>query len=263
MKPGLQKPEMRDTRGYIMAAGSLAIIAIVYLRFDAFPQPQSYYQFADTRTIFGIANFWNVISNLTFLLPGFLGLKFLRTARSGCVLHGTRTIYLVLYVGIVLTAAGSAWFHLSPDNDTLVWDRLPMTIVFMSLTAAIVSEHISVPLGRRLFLPLIAIGVASVFYWAHTESLGHGDLRPYGLVQFLPVLLVPAIAITYNSAFDQRSYLFVMFAIYAVAKVFEHFDHTIYAFGQVVSGHTLKHIVAALVPLALLQGLRKRQMKSP
>lgn len=254
---------MRDTRGYIMAAVSFAIIAIVYLRFDAFPQPQSYYQFADTRTIFGVANFWNVISNATFLLPGFLGLKFLRSASPGCLLEGTRSIYLILYAGIVLTAAGSAWFHLAPNDDTLVWDRLPMTIVFMSLTAAVVAEFVSVPLGRRLFLPLIAIGAGSVFYWAYTESLGHGDLRLYGLVQFLPVLLVPTIAISYHSAFDRHRYLFVMFAIYAVAKIFEHFDHEIFAFGQLLSGHTLKHIVAALVPFALLHGIRDRRKKSP
>lgn len=254
---------MHDTRGYIMAAVTFAIVAIVYLGFDAFPQPQSYYQFADTRTIFGVANFWNVISNATFLLPGFLGLNFLRSADSDCLLEGTRIIYVILYAGIVLTAAGSAWFHLSPNNDTLVWDRLPMTIVFMSLTAAVVAEYVSAPLGRRLFLPLIAIGTGSVFYWAYTESLGHGDLRLYGLVQFLPVLLVPTIAITYNSAFGRQRYLFVMFAIYALAKIFEHFDRDIYAFGQLLSGHTLKHIVAALVPLALLHGIRSRRRTSP
>jgi hypothetical protein len=238
---------------------STLIVSGVFLFVDAYPQPALYFDFADKRRLFGISNFWNVVSNAAFLLPGVGGLWLLRKRQMTGILVGTRLIYIILFCGVTLTAFGSAWFHLQPDNASLVWDRLPMTVVFMALTAAIVAEYISLPAGRTLLIPLLSIGIASVFYWATTEARGAGDLRPYGLVQFLPMLLIPAIALSLPSPFGRSRHLLQMFVLYALAKVAEFFDAGLYSFGQLISGHTLKHLIAACAIMALLRGLANRR----
>jgi hypothetical protein len=42
-------------------------------------------------------------------------------------------------------------------------------------------------------------------------------------------------------------------AFYALAKLFEFFDEKIFSLGQIVSGHTLKHLAAAAAGFAILR----------
>jgi len=168
----------------------------------------------------------------------------------------------VFFFGIALTAIGSGWFHLEPNNDTLVWDRLPMTIGFMSLVSIIVSEYFSPPLGRKILVPLLLVGAGSVAYWAHTESLGAGDLRPYAIVQFLPMLLIPLVIILYKARSDLGRYVWWMIGFYVAAKVAEQLDDPLFTLGNAISGHSLKHLLASLAPASLLFGLMRRRGRS-
>jgi hypothetical protein len=136
-----------------------------------------------------------------------------------------------------------------------------MTIAFMSLVAIIVGEHVSVKLGRRLLWPLLAIGATSVFYWDYSESQGAGDLRLYGLVQFLPILLLPAILLMYRSVFDRTAFIWAVFLLYVLAKVFEQLDATLFSAGEVISGHSIKHVCAALGPIVLIYGGANRRLR--
>ena len=160
----------------VVLAATVLIIFVVFTTVAPYPQPANYFDFADTRTMFGIANFLNVATNAAFLVPGLAGLWCLLARESPGVLPDTRSIYVILFAATVLTALGSSWFHSNPNTATLIWDRLPMTLVFMSLTAAVIAEYISIPIGRKLLIPLLAIGVGSVAYWAWTESQNAGDL---------------------------------------------------------------------------------------
>ena len=240
---------------------SLFAIVVVFLFVEPYPQPQSYHAFADDRTLLGIANFWNVATNIFFLIPGIAGLWMLRSRDHAGTVSGLYPAYHLLFAGVLLTAFGSGWFHLAPNNDTLFWDRLPMTIAFMSLLAIIVGEHVSVRLGRRLLWPLLAIGAASVLYWDYSESQGAGDLRLYGLVQFLPILLLPTILLMYRSVFDRTAFVWVVFFLYALAKIFEQLDATLYSLGEIISGHSIKHVCAALGPIVLIYGGMKRRLR--
>jgi hypothetical protein len=47
--------------------------------------------------------------------------------------------------------------------------------------------------------------------------------------------------------------------VYALAKVLEYFDEQIYAIGFVVSGHTLKHVVAAAACWVVLRYFQARR----
>jgi ceramidase len=205
-------------------------------------QDQTYHEFADQRTIFGIPNFWNVISNFPFIAVGAAGLWQLR--RDPAI--------DALFLGILLTGFGSAYYHLDPNDGTLFWDRLPMAVSFMAILANAIEERVDAKAGVVLLWPLIAVGVFSLLLWRWT-----GDLRLYGWVQFFPGLALPLLFLLFPPQYSGTSYWFVAAAFYALAKVFEFYDHAI-SIGS-ISGHTLKHVAAAAACYAILLHFQRRQ----
>lgn len=220
---------------------ALAAVALAFW-LEPIPQDPSYHRFADGRTLLGIPNFWNVATNLPFLWIGILGIA----RRSRLRWAALRLPYLMLCVGAALVGFGSAWYHLSPSTPTLVWDRLPMTVAFMSLFAAVVQDRVSERWGRILLWPLIVAGVASIAWWYGSELAGHGDLRPYAVVQFLPMLLIPLVLALYRGQGLASAWLWAALGAYLLAKLAEHFDAVIFEVTGLLSGHSLKHLLAAL-----------------
>jgi hypothetical protein len=236
----------------------LAITVVFFL--PPIPQDPAYHDFVDQRTLYGVPNFWNVASNLPFVIAGLLGLLLLnrrQTVDGG--LPELYSAYQVFFVGVLLTGFGSAWYHLSPTNETLVWDRLPMTLAFMAFFSMVLGENLSPGLGKRLLWPLLLVGVLSIVYWHITESAGHGDLRPYGLVQFLPMVLIPVILLTFRSRLSGAAFLWAMVGSYVVSKLAEYYDAEIYAAIGSLSGHSVKHIIAAGGTLFIYYALRRRR----
>jgi len=160
---------------------------------------------------------------------------------------------------VFLTGFGSAYYHYQPDNQSLLWDRLPMTVAFMALFSAIIGEYISTQLAWKLFVPLLILGMTSVVYWHVTELNGHGDLRPYVLVQFLPVLLIPLILWLFDSTLNNDNYIWGVIGAYALSKLMELFDARLYSAFGLLSGHTLKHLTAAFGTLIFYWSLRKQR----
>lgn len=218
------------------------------------PQDPAYHHFADQRTFFGIPHFFDVVSNIPFFFVGLWGLSI--TARR--VHDAERWAYLTLFAGVLLTCFGSAYYHWDPNNQTLVWDRLPMTIAFMALLSAIISERIDRGLGVRLLVPLVLLGFASVIYWNRTELAGAGDLRPYVLVQFGTLLLLILVLLLFPPRFTGTRYLIYAFGLYVLAKIFEQLDTPIYHALRILSGHTLKHLAAAAAITCIVIALRRR-----
>lgn len=222
--------------------------AIGMLLLEPIPQDPGYHSFADNRPLLGINNFWNTVSNAAFVLIGIFGLT--RTSRLSR--RETKPGYLVLCSGVLLVGFGSAYYHLAPSNASLVWDRLPMTIAFMALFDMMLEERV-LEKRRPFLLPiLILVGALSVFYWAFTEAAGRGDLRPYALVQFLPMILIPLIILLFRKKYLSNSLLLSAFLLYFVAKAFEHFDAEVFSSIDFMSGHALKHIAAALAALCII-----------
>jgi len=256
----------------ILLLSSLTIAAIAVLSLlHPIPQDPSYHQFADDRSLWNIPDFANVVSNFLFLLVGIRGLFLLAKTK---VSAGIRLIYGVLFSGILLTALGSAWYHLHPDNDRLVYDRLPMTLVFMALLSATISERIYKRLGIGLLGPLLALGAGSVVWWHYTESIGSGDLRLYVFVQYFPILLIPSILLLFPATAvsqattttgtpatpgnkEVRSLVWAVIW-YIIAKLFDLCDRPIFALSGWVSGHTLKHIAAAIATWYLVLMFRQK-----
>ncbi|MFZ1059997.1 MAG: ceramidase domain-containing protein [Candidatus Rokuibacteriota bacterium] len=237
----------------IVGIGLAAIVTVLFL--PPIPQDPAYHDFADRRPFLGIPNALNVLSNAPFVLVGALGLAFVRRRAA----LEERTALLILFAGVGLTGFGSAYYHLTPGNVTLFWDRLPMTIVFMSLFAVIIAERISLTAGRRLLPILLLAGAGSVAYWLVGELSGAGDLRPYALVQFFPLVAIPLILLLFPPRYTRGADLLGALAWYALAKLFEALDAQIFAVGGVVSGHTLKHLASAVAMYWILRMVRTRR----
>ncbi len=227
------------------------------------PQDPAYHRFADTRPLGGAPNGWAVLSNVPFVLVGLWGLRQVLTAPVGTsapfVDSRERWPYALFFAGVVLTGVGSAYYHWAPDNARLVWDRLPMTIGFMALLTSIVAERVSVTVGIVLLPVLLLAGAGSVGYWRAGELSGTGDLRPYALVQFAPAALIALMLWLFPARYTHGGYLVAVIVIYGAAKLFEILDGAIFSMGHVLSGHTLKHLTAALAAWWLLRGLDVRR----
>jgi hypothetical protein len=227
------------------------------------PQSLSYHCFADQRTVLGVPHFLNVVSNVPFALIGAAGLAFAFSARArrrGGPLDEP-TVWaaaIAFFFGVFMTAFGSAYYHLDPNNKRLTWDRLPMSVAFMGLFAAIITERIDLRAGKVLLLPLLTAGVWSVLYWRETD-----DLRPYYFVQFFPLAALPLILLLFPPRYTRTGDLIVALGWYVAAKYCETpFDATIYHAGHLVSGHTLKHLAAAMGAFQLLRMVMKRERLS-
>ena len=155
---------------------------------------------------------------------------------------------LVMFTGVLLTAYGSSYYHLAPDNDRLVWDRLPMTVAFMGFFASMIGERIGVRAGTWLLWPLVWLGLVSVFNWHMSEQHHAGDLRLYGFVQFYPLVTIPLMIYLFPPRYTRGRDVIIALGWYMLAKVLELgvVDQGIYGMGQVVSGHTLKHLAAGV-----------------
>jgi hypothetical protein len=243
-------------RLWILIGAIVVAIAALFL-IPAIPQSEAYHDFADKRVLLGIPNCLNVLSNVFFLFVGACGLR--TVFRHAQFLdQRERWPWAIFFVGVTLTAFGSSWYHLNPNDATLVWDRIPMTIGFMSLVAAILAERISVPAGLWLLVPMIALGVGSVLYWEATEQQGRGDLRPYAFAQFGSLLILLLLLFLFPARYTRTWDLGVSLSFYALAKLLEVADRPISTALKFVSGHTLKHLSAAVSAYWIVRMLRLR-----
>lgn len=247
--------------GIIVGAAVFTAVGLLFV--PPIPQDLTYHNFADTRSWAGIPNFGDVASNVPFVLAGILGLGMWFRHKEDPVRFASpaeKIPLLIAYLGFLLVGPGSGYYHWNPNNAALVWDRLPMTFGFMALFAMVIAERIDVKTGIRLLPVLILLGMASVFYWDITESAGRGDLRLYAWVQFFPAIAIPLMLVLFPSRYTGTRYLVWMIVWYAAAKVLEHFDKEIFALlNHAVSGHTLKHLAAALAAYELVRYLRGRR----
>ena len=223
------------------------------------PQDPLYHNFADSHALFFIPNALNVLSNLIFLWIGVEGTLRLGGGRSFRIIDEMYYIYITFFVSLALIAAGSMYYHMAPDNPSLAFDRGAMTIAFTSFFTIIVGERVSLRFARLMFPWLVIAGIGSIVYWHFSELGGHGDLRPYAVVQFLPMLLIPFILLGFSSKFTRNADMWWLMAWYLVAKFCEVLDHQIYSFLTIISGHSLKHIAAGISCFILLRHMRLRR----
>lgn len=228
---------MKRAVAFYVSALALAAIVGTFVALDAYPQDPCYHRFADKRVFLGIPNFWNVLSNLPFLVVGWMSWKHNR----------------VFALGLIVTAFGSGLYHWIPNNSTLLLDRVGIVIAAMALISMLVEEYAG-GYARISLIVAEAIGIGSLVVWYATD-----DLRLYGVVQFFPALLIVALPLVFRPTHKAHGVLALVLVFYAIAKLCEMYDAGIYRELHVVSGHTLKHIAAAASTAAVWLWLVKRQ----
>ncbi|CAA3028368.1 Ceramidase domain-containing [Olea europaea subsp. europaea] len=252
-------PHTGEMRNRTAAAWGVAIVCFVVLMLvtPKIPQSQEYHDFADQREFFGIPNTLNVISNFPFLIIGLIGLILCYFRNYFKLsLQGELCGWTCFYIGVAAVGIGSSYYHLKPNDERLVWDRLPMTIAFTSIIAIFIIERVDEHRGTLSIIPLLLAGVVSILYWRFFD-----DLRPYAVVQFVPCIAIPIMAILLPPMYTHSTYWLWAAGFYLLAKIEEAADKPIYSLTHhIVSGHTLKHLCAAMVPVFLTLMLAKRDI---
>jgi hypothetical protein len=219
---------------------SLAVLAAALAWLAPIAQPAAFHHYADQRALLGLPHFWNVVTNLPFLVVGLMGLA-LRTSAA----------WQAVFLGSALVAFGSSYYHLVPNDDTLVWDRIPIAISFAGFFAALIEEHT----GKRVLIACLVAAIAAVFWWRYS-----GDLSAWVFVQAGTMLAAALIVWLVPGRQPHRRFIIYALVCYGVAKLVEFADHEVMAVtGGAMSGHALKHLAAAAGVWCFYRMLRLRQ----
>lgn len=255
---------MNMQRHLWLICGLSVVIFIIAMLLPSVPQPVEYHDFADQRSFLGIPNFNDVISNLAFLLSGGAGLMFLwrvqKTPTQTTFYNLTESLpYWVLFLSITLVAFGSIYYHWAPDIDRLLWDRIPIVITIAAFLSATLIERVNPVIGFRALPVLVVLAMMSVLYWYWTEQQGIGNLNFYIVMQYYSILLIVWICSRFQSRYSYGNDVNQVIVLYAAAKVAEFLDRPIFTWTDGwISGHTLKHLIAAYAAHRIVQILRKR-----
>ena len=248
------KFNLESKRQLLLISIALSLFAALFFM-QPIAQDLAYHHFSDANTLFSVPNFWNVVSNLPFLFIGIIGLALLAKGTPKGGMSELRMAYITFFIGLIITGTGSSYYHLDPNNASLVWDRLPMTISFMGLFIALLVENVP-DFNEKPALPIaVLLGLSSVIYWHYLD-----DLRFYGFMQFTPLVAIPFILYAFKGRYTHRVYLSYGLLFYILAKVFELTDRLIFEqTGQLFSGHTIKHLLAAAATYCIYLMLKQRQ----
>ena len=254
----------------------VVLISTFFLFVAPIQQPQKYHNFADKRRFlcschavtegfflppgmersnnagFIIPYFGDVVPNTVIFAGGVFGLVLLRFESSEEELDPSRTWQLhvclpIFFYATVAISVGSTYYHWNPNDTTLVWDRIPMTLAFVSIFCFMLEEYTTSNDGILLMPKLLVLGVLSVLYWRWTD-----DLRLYLLVQFLPLLVIAVLLICCQPRHGGVVQQALALVCYALAKVSEEWDYEVFSItNQRISGHSLKHVLAGLASISV------------
>ena len=239
----------KTERSLLIAVTSLFAVAILG---PEVMQPAHQHDFADQRFFGYLPCAADVLSNLPFALWGFAGLLILPKAKLS---RGLANLAALFFAGLIITAGASAWYHLQPNNDGLAIDRLGMTVAFAGLLGLAAADRASLRAGVILSGLTLALGSLSVWAWSMS-----GNVLPWLVLQFGGMALILWLATRRpipNAKGALATRWGVVILIYAAAKVLELADHAVYDLtSQLISGHSLKHIVASFAAWPVVSALR-------
>jgi len=247
---------MRVTRRPVLLAAAVGLLIVAVFAVAPKEQPQHYHAFADTARLGTVPNAPNVLSNMAFLAVGLWGFLVVVSPRSAGAFNTSweRWPWALFFIAVTFTAPGSAYYHWRPDDATLFWDRLPMTVAFTALVSAVLAERVDARVARWLFLPLVAAGLAAILAWRFL-----GDLRPYIALQASAILVVLVSTLFFASRPGEGRFLAGLLAGYAAALLLEAFDHEVKGLLGFTGGHPLKHFAAAAGTACVVVMLKRRQ----
>jgi hypothetical protein len=218
----------------------------------AIAQPAGHHGFADHRVLWGLPYAMDVLSNAPFAIAGLVGAWYLYQSPARAIGNMERAMAALFFVGLLLTAGGSAWYHGQPDDAGLAIDRAGMGVAFAGLLGLAAAGRVSERAGALLGLTLLLLAPLAINAWSST-----GNVLPWAALQFGGMALIVWLAWLRprSNSLDLRWGRVIL--AYALAKLLEMNDHAIFDLtGHLVSGHTLKHVVAALAALPVVAAVR-------
>jgi hypothetical protein len=245
-----------------MLGAALALYGLLRLTFGPLPQDPAYHLLADTRTGPGsLPNAGDIVTNLAILAAGLFGLS-LRNRMN--VAPEARTATDVLIAAVILTAFGSSYYHLAPANPTLIWDRLPISVVLMSLLALVMADRVHPLFAREALWPFTGLGIASVLLWGASEAMGQEDLLLYLVVRVGAGAAIAFLVIFRPARHTGTIWLVAAMLCEVAMAVLERLDHEVFRLtGGLASGHNLKHVLAGIALAFVFWWLRAREMLTP
>jgi hypothetical protein len=243
----------------------IAAVVVLYgalrLLLGPVPQDTSYHLLADTRTCLGfIPRAGDVLSNLAILAAGVFGLA-LRSRMT--VAPEERAAVNVLVAATLLTALGSAYYHWAPTNETLVWDRLPLGVILVSILALVMADRLHPLYARHGIWPLTALVAAGIALWAVSESMGKGDLILYLIVRIGAGISILALLVFGRPRHTGTRWLVLALLCELIMAAFERLDYPIFQWTGWVSGHSLKHVMVGVALALVFWWLRSRRALTP
>ena len=261
---GLPRLTRRET-GLLIAA-CLGLLAALFG--PSVAQPAHYHAFADQRVLLGLPLAMDVLSNLPFAIAAVWGLVVLyRSSSTNTTTNSTTNTSLIapaqavlrglaalFFGGLLITAICSGYYHLLPNNPSLVIDRLGMVIAFAGLLGVAVADRVSGRAGIATATFVLAMGPLAVGIWADS-----GNLLPWVLLQGGGMLLIALLAVCRPLKGSWGLNLLPIVIFYTAAKLFELGDYQVFEWtNALISGHSLKHIVAAFAAWPVIATLQPR-----
>jgi hypothetical protein len=245
-------------RGALLIVFTILCLATLLYLTHPLAQDPAYNVFADQRSFLDVPNFLNVTSNLALIIVSILGILECHKPKPVFQERSERWMFMLFFIAVGLTGIGSAFYHLQPADARLVWDRLPITLVFTTFLTAMISDRLDHKAALWLVVPISALGLASVFYWYAAN-----DLRLYGFVVLFPIILIPLIMWLYPTIYTHSYLILEAIAWVIMSRIAEIYDYQIYALTfHIISGHTLKHLFSAFGVYLILRYLQKRRIKA-
>jgi hypothetical protein len=231
------------------------LFAVLRFSFGAFSQDPSYHLFVDERAWGAIPRAGDVLSNLTILAAGLAGALLWRRVHID---PGERAAYALLVMGMLMTAVGSAYYHLAPSDARLIWDRLPMTFVLAATVALVLADRVDPAFARVAWWPFALLGIAGLAWWAWS-----GDLLLYLVMRIGSGLLIVCLCLLRAGRYSHIGWLVAALALDIVMTMSERMDREIFAATQgFLSGHNLKHLLAGALLACVLIWLVQREPRS-
>ena len=251
--PWHTRPAALAWRRECALAGVFLVLLAAALLGRSVAQPAHYHDFADQRSWGWLPHAMDVLSNLPFALWGMVGIwALLRAVRVQVVSAPAAAMAGLFFGGLWVTAAVSAAYHLQPGDAGLAWDRGGMVLAFAGLLGLAAMRAVSARAGMELATAVLVLGPLSVYAWSLS-----GNVLPWAVLQGGGMVLILVFAcLRPAQAWELPVRWGLVIAIYALAKLFELGDHAVYGWtGHLVSGHSLKHVVAACAAWPVVSAL--------
>ncbi|XP_075672394.1 uncharacterized protein LOC142641920 isoform X2 [Castanea sativa] len=248
---------MRGKRTRVWGGALLCWLCLMFAT-PKIPLSPKHHRYADMRNFLGVPNTLNVITNFPFLVVGVLGFVLcLQRNFFNIILRGELWGWALFYAGTAGVAFGSAYHHLKPDDNRVMWDTFPMMIAYSSLFSSFMVERMGEKIGLSSLFALLLFAFLSTAY-----GITYNDLRLCMTFQLIPSVAIPGMMYVFQPKYTHSRYWLFAAGIHVLAKFEGVADKKIYRANRyIISGHSLEHLCLAIVPVLLSIMLMYRNMK--